>query len=72
MLGSSWRQLATAVFLALVHTQLAFIGHDAGHKQIFASRRGNDIVGHLHAGLIGTRFGWWVDKHSRHHANPKP
>jgi fatty acid desaturase len=70
VLGSSWWQLATAVFLALVHTQLAFIGHDAGHKQIFASRRGNDIVGHLHAGLVGMSFGWWVGKHSRHHANP--
>jgi fatty acid desaturase len=70
VLGSSWWQLATAVFLALVHTQLAFIGHDAGHKQIFASRRGNDIVGHLHAGLVGMSYGWWIGKHNRHHANP--
>ncbi|WP_043723871.1 acyl-CoA desaturase [Kutzneria sp. 744] len=70
VLGSSWWQVATAVFLALVHTQLAFIGHDAGHKQIFASRRGNDIVGHVHAGLVGMSYGWWIGKHNRHHANP--
>ena len=70
LLGPSWWQLATAVFLAVVHTQLAFIGHDAGHKQIFASRRGNDLVGHLHAGLVGMSYGWWIGKHNRHHANP--
>jgi len=70
VLGSSWWQLATAVFLAVVHTQLAFIGHDAGHKQIFTSRRGNDVVGHLHAALVGMSYGWWIGKHNRHHANP--
>jgi fatty acid desaturase len=70
VLGSSWWQLATAVFLALVHTQLAFIGHDAGHKQIFTSKRGNDVVGYLHAGLVGMSYGWWLGKHNRHHANP--
>jgi fatty acid desaturase len=70
VLGSSWWQVVTAVWLAVVHTQLAFIGHDAGHKQIFASRRGNDIVGHLHAGLVGISYGWWIGKHNRHHANP--
>src|SRR3954470_23452946 len=40
-LGSSWGQLGTAVLLGLVSTQLAFVGHDAGHRQIFASRRAN-------------------------------
>ncbi|MBV8933380.1 MAG: acyl-CoA desaturase [Kutzneria sp.] len=70
VLGSSWWQLVTAVFLALVHTQLAFIGHDAGHKQIFTSKRGNDVVGYLHAGLVGMSYGWWLGKHNRHHANP--
>ena len=70
VIGSSWWQLAIAVFLAVVHTQLAFIGHDAGHKQIFVSKRGNDVVGHLHAGLVGMSYGWWIGKHNRHHANP--
>jgi fatty acid desaturase len=70
VLGSSWWQLATAVLLALAHTQLAFIGHDAGHKQIFTGKRGNDVVGYLHAGLVGMSYGWWLGKHNRHHANP--
>ncbi|HJP79371.1 MAG TPA: acyl-CoA desaturase [Pseudonocardiaceae bacterium] len=70
LLGASWWQLFTAMFLAVVFTQLAFIGHDAGHKQIFQGRRANDIVGHLHGGLIGISYQWWVGKHSHHHANP--
>jgi fatty acid desaturase len=69
-LGNSWWQLVTAVLLAAVSTQLAFIGHDAGHKQIFRGRRANDVVGLLYGGLVGLSYGWWVNKHSRHHANP--
>jgi fatty acid desaturase len=69
-LGDSWWQLFTAAFLALVCTQLSFIGHDAGHKQIFRGRRANDAVGFVHAGLVGLSYGWWIGKHNRHHANP--
>jgi fatty acid desaturase len=69
-LGDSWWQLFLAVFLALVSTQLSFVGHDAGHKQIFRGRRANDVVGLLHSGLVGVSYGWWTGKHSRHHANP--
>jgi fatty acid desaturase len=69
-LGDSWWQLVSAVFLAVVWAQVSFIGHDAGHKQIFRGRRANDAVGLLHGGLVGLSFGWWVAKHSRHHANP--
>jgi fatty acid desaturase len=70
VLGSSWWQLLTAAFLAIVFTQLAFIGHDAGHKQIFTGKRANDVVGYLHGGLIGMSYDWWISKHNRHHANP--
>ncbi|HEX3792047.1 MAG TPA: acyl-CoA desaturase [Pseudonocardiaceae bacterium] len=69
-LGNSWWQLFTAVFLAIVFTQLSFIGHDAGHKQIFTGRRANDAVGLIHGGLVGLSYGWWIGKHTRHHANP--
>jgi fatty acid desaturase len=69
-LGNSWWQLITAALLAVLYTHLAFIGHDAGHKQIFRGRRANDIVGHLHGGLTGLSYGWWIAKHNRHHANP--
>jgi len=71
MLGESWWQLLTAVYLAVVFTQLAFVGHDAGHRQIFRSRRANDRIGLVHATLlVGVSFDWWVGKHNRHHTNP--
>jgi fatty acid desaturase len=70
-LGDSWWQLLVAAFLAFVFAQLGFIGHDAGHSQIFRTRRLNYLVGVLHANLaIGLSYGWWIDKHSRHHAHP--
>jgi fatty acid desaturase len=71
VLGESWWQLLTAAYLAIVFTQLAFVGHDAGHRQIVRSRRVNDQVGLVHANLLtGISFGWWVPKHNAHHTNP--
>jgi fatty acid desaturase len=71
ILGESWWQLLTAAYLAVVFTQLAFLGHEAGHGQIFRSRRANDRVGLVHANLLtGISFGWWVPKHNAHHTNP--
>ena len=71
VLGESWWQVAVAAFLALVFTQIEFLGHDAGHRQLFRSRRANDLIGLLSGNLsIGLSFGWWMDKHNRHHAHP--
>jgi fatty acid desaturase len=71
IIGESWWQLLTAVYLAVVFTQLAFMGHDAGHRQLFRSRRANDLVGLAHANLlVGVSYDWWVDKHNAHHTNP--
>ncbi len=71
LLGDSWWQLLTAVFLAVAFAQTGFLGHDAGHHQIFRSRRANQVLGLLHGNLaIGMAYGWWVDKHRRHHAHP--
>ncbi len=59
------------MYLAVVATQLGFVGHDAGHRQIFRRRWANDLVGLLHANLlVGISFGWWVPKHNAHHTNP--
>ncbi|GAA0384914.1 acyl-CoA desaturase [Micromonospora gifhornensis] len=70
-LGESWWQLGAAVALAVVFAQAGFIGHDAGHRQIASSRRGNDLIGIVHGNLLtGLSYGWWVDKHNRHHAHP--
>jgi fatty acid desaturase len=71
LLGESWWQLLTAVYLAVVATQLTFVGHDAGHRQIFRTRRANDLVGLVNGNLlVGISFGWWVPKHNAHHSNP--
>jgi fatty acid desaturase len=71
LIGSSWWALGIAGFLGLAFTQLGFVGHDAGHHEVFRSRRANRLLG-LTVGnvLIGMSFGWWVPKHSAHHAHP--
>ncbi|REJ04671.1 acyl-CoA desaturase [Microbacterium bovistercoris] len=70
-IGDTWWQLFTAAVLAIVFTQIAFLGHDAAHRQIFVSGRWNDwislVLGDL---LVGMSYGWWQHKHTRHHANP--
>jgi fatty acid desaturase len=71
LLGNSWWQLGVAVFLAVIFGQLGFLGHDAGHQQVFGSRRANYILGLLCGNFgIGLSIGWWVSKHNRHHAHP--
>jgi fatty acid desaturase len=71
LLGRSWWQMATAVVLGVAFTQAAFLGHDAGHKQILRTRRGSHVLGLLHGNLaVGLSYGWWIDKHNRHHAHP--
>ncbi len=70
-IGDTWWQLFTAAFLAVVFTQMAFLGHDSAHRQIFVSGKWNDwvslVLGDL---LVGMSYGWWQHKHTRHHANP--
>ena len=69
--GNSWWQLLVAAYSAVVFTQLGFLGHDAGHQQIFRRRRDNDRFGLVLANLcIGLSYSWWVDKHGRHHRSP--
>jgi fatty acid desaturase len=71
LLGRSWWQLLVAAFLAVVFTQTAFIGHDAGHRQVSGSRRANDLIGRIAGNLLtGLSYGWWTSKHNRHHAHP--
>ncbi|MCW6005301.1 acyl-CoA desaturase [Micromonospora sp. CPCC 205371] len=70
-IGRSWWQLGVAALAAVTFTQVAFIGHDAGHKQIFRTRRANYLLGVALGNLgIGLSYGWWIDKHNRHHAHP--
>jgi fatty acid desaturase len=68
---SLWLRLLDAAFLAFVDTQLGFLAHDLGHRQVFAGRRRN-LLGGLILGnlLLGMSEEWWIDKHNRHHAHP--
>jgi fatty acid desaturase len=71
VLGNSWWQLGTAVFLAVIFAQMGFVGHDAGHQQVFHSKRANYILGLLCGNLaIGLSHSWWTHKHNRHHSHP--
>lgn len=70
-IGDSWWQLATAAVLGVVLTQIAFLGHDAAHRQMFKSGKWNDWISLILANLfVGISYGWWRSKHTRHHAAP--
>ncbi|MEV4894620.1 acyl-CoA desaturase [Nonomuraea sp. NPDC055795] len=69
--GDSWWQMGVAVLLALVFTQIGFLAHDLGHRQVFRTRKPSEIAGRLIGNLgVGLGWAWWTDKHNRHHANP--
>lgn len=71
LVGDSWWQLGVAVFLAVAFGQIGFLGHDAGHRQVFRTRRANYVLGIICGNLgIGLSYGWWTGKHNRHHAHP--
>jgi fatty acid desaturase len=71
LVGASWWTLAVAAFLAVVFAQIALVAHDLAHRQVFRtntpSARAGMIAGNL---AIGMSYGYWMDKHTKHHANP--
>ncbi|MFF5103921.1 fatty acid desaturase family protein [Streptomyces sp. NPDC000134] len=70
-LGDSWGQLFVALALAVVFGQLGLAAHDLAHRQVFSRRRPSEIGGLFTADLLlGMSYGWWMNKHTRHHANP--
>lgn len=70
LVDALWLQLLNAVFLAIAFTQLGYLGHDAGHRQIFRTSAQNDRYGLAINGLIGLSRSWWIDTHNQHHVNP--
>ncbi|SDQ22476.1 acyl-CoA desaturase [Quadrisphaera sp. DSM 44207] len=71
LLGDSWWQLVVAALLAVALTQVAFLGHDAAHRQIFVSGKWNEWTSLIIAnGLAGMSVDWWTNKHTKHHGNP--
>lgn len=68
--GSPWA-LLVAPLAAVAAAQLGYLGHDIGHHQVFQQPRLRWLAGVVVANLLtGLSYGWWNDKHSRHHANP--
>ena len=67
--GRCWARRAALAVASF--TQVAMLGHDAAHRQIFRSGKWNDwttlVISNL---LVGMSYGWWQHKHTRHHANP--
>ena len=71
LLGHSWLQLLMAGALGVIFTQLAFLGHEASHRQVLNSGPANDRVGWVLAVVfVGISYSWWMNKHNRHHQNP--
>jgi len=67
----SWALLGLAPVLAVVSTQLGFLGHDLGHHQVTGSRRASRSLGLVCGNLLGgLSYSWWVTKHNAHHAHP--
>lgn len=70
-IGDSWWQIPLAALFAVLFAQVALVAHDLAHKQIFRTRKPTEIAGLIVGNLaIGMSYGWWMDKHTRHHANP--
>jgi fatty acid desaturase len=71
VVGASWWTLAVAAFLAVVSGQVALVAHDLAHRQVFRTRRPSERAGLVAGNLaIGMSYGYWMVKHTRHHANP--
>lgn len=71
LLGQFWWQLGVAALLAVAYGQVALLSHDIAHRQVFRTRRPSEITGRIVGNLgVGMSYGWWMDKHTRHHANP--
>ncbi len=70
LLGDSWFQLLIAAGLGIVFTQIAFLAHEAAHRQILSSGPANFRLARILAGSIGMSYSWWDSKHTKHHGNP--
>jgi len=70
-IGASWWTLAVAAFLAVVFAQTALVAHDLAHRQVFRTNKPSARAGLIAGNLaIGMSYGYWMDKHTKHHANP--
>ncbi|MGI8769673.1 MAG: fatty acid desaturase family protein [Propionibacteriaceae bacterium] len=70
-LSGTWWAVLLAPVAAMITAQISFFGHDVGHHQITSHRRATRWMGLICGNVLtGLSYGWWQDKHLRHHANP--
>ncbi len=71
LIGDSWWQLVPAAALGMLLTHVAFLSHDAAHRQIFRSGPANEwLAACLGSIVMGMSAAWWQRKHTKHHASP--
>ncbi|MGK5682232.1 fatty acid desaturase family protein [Actinoplanes sp. URMC 104] len=71
LIGSSWWNMAVAGLLGVVYSQTALLAHDIAHRQVFRTKASSTLVGRMVANVaVGMSYGWWNEKHTRHHNNP--
>jgi fatty acid desaturase len=67
----AWWLLALAPLMAVIATQINFLGHDIGHLQVTRHATRSRVLGLVTGNLLGgLSYGWWVRKHNAHHARP--
>ncbi len=52
------------------YMQLALVGHDVGHNQLFNTRSANSIMGIFVTLFLGAGVQWWKYNHNTHHVTP--
>jgi fatty acid desaturase len=71
LIGPSWWNIGVAGLLGVVFSQTALLAHDIAHRQVFRTKTPSAIAGRIAANVaVGMSYGWWMDKHTRHHNNP--
>src|SRR5687767_4434782 len=70
LVDNFWLQMLNALYLALVFAQVAYIAHDAGHRQIFPQGWKNELTSLFCSGILGMGKTWWIEKHNQHHSHP--
>ncbi|MFD1248961.1 fatty acid desaturase family protein [Nocardioides ginsengisoli] len=71
LLRDSWWALLLAPAFGVVSAQIAFLSHDAAHRQIVRGRRLTTALCLTFGNLLnGLSYGWWTAKHDAHHAHP--
>ncbi|MGW4154776.1 fatty acid desaturase family protein [Micromonospora chersina] len=71
LVGASWWALAVAAFLGVAFSQAALVAHDLAHRQVFRTGKLSERAGRIAANIaVGMSYGWWMEKHTRHHNNP--